>query len=96
MKKSKKIKSQTSEKTKDSDEIILDGTVLEAHPNASFDVKLDNEHIVFCVISGKIRKARIRVLPDDRVQIGVSPYDLNRGRIKYVYKKDQKKNDSRV
>lgn len=85
MKKTKN-KTQKSEKTS-SDEIILDGTVLEAHPNACFDVKLDNGHIVFCTIAGKLRQNRIRILPDDRVQIGVSTYDLNRGRIKYRYDK---------
>lgn len=91
MKKTKKIKSQNSEKL-DPNEIIVDGTVLDAHPNACFDVKLDNGHILFCTISGKIRKNRVRILPDDRVQIGISPYDLNRGRIKYRY--DNKKKEA--
>lgn len=91
MKKTKNIKSQNSEKL-DPNEIIVDGTVLEAHPNACFDVKLDNGHILFCTISGKIRKNRVRILPDDRVQIGISPYDLNRGRIKYRY--DNKKKEA--
>lgn len=49
MKKTKKIKSQNSEKL-DPNEIIVDGTVLEAHPNACFDVKLDNGHKLFCTI----------------------------------------------
>lgn len=90
-KKSNKNNTQNSEKL-DPNEIVVDGTVLEAHPNACFDVKLDNGHILFCTICGKIRKNRIRILPDDRVQIGITPYDLNRGRIKYRY--DIKKKDT--
>lgn len=48
--------------------------------------------INYFVQSGKIRKNRVRILPDDRVQIGISPYDLNRGRIKYRY--DNKKKEA--
>lgn len=99
MKKTKKDnKSQKCEKAS-SGGILVDGTVLEAHPNACFDVKLDNGHIVFCSISGKMRQRFIRVLPDDRVQIEISPYDLNRGRIKYRYSKkeqEQSNNDTGI
>lgn len=91
MKKTKKNKSQKSEKLNPSG-IYLDGTVVEAHPNACFDVKLDNGHMVFCTICGSIRQHFIRILPDDRVQIEVSPYDLTRGRIKYRY--DTRKKDT--
>jgi translation initiation factor IF-1 len=68
------------------DGIQLEGVVIEALPNAFFNVKLENEHIVLCHIAGKIRKNMIRILPDDKVQIEVSPYDLTRGRITYRYK----------
>jgi translation initiation factor IF-1 len=68
------------------DGIQLDGLVVEALPNATFRVKLANDAIVLCHISGKIRKNFIRVLPDDKVTIEVSPYDLTRGRIVYRYK----------
>jgi translation initiation factor IF-1 len=59
------------------------GDVLEALPNATFKVKLDNGHIILAHISGKIRISKIRILPGDRVTIELSPYDLTRGRIIY-------------
>lgn len=80
--KHKKSKSQKSEKTNLS-EVVLEGTVMEARPNAMFDVKLDNDQMVLCTICGKIRVNHIRILPGDRVQIGISIYDMTRGRILY-------------
>jgi translation initiation factor IF-1 len=80
--KHKKSKSQQIEKTNLS-EVVLEGTVMEARPNAMFDVKLDNDQIVLCTICGKIRVNHIRILPGDRVQIGISIYDMTRGRILY-------------
>jgi len=68
------------------DGITVEGIVIEALPNAMFRVKLQNEHIVLAHISGKIRKNYIRILPDDRVMLEMSPYDLSRGRITYRYK----------
>jgi len=50
-------------------------------PNATFKVKLPNEHVVTAHISGKLRMNYIRILPGDKVTIEVSVYDLNRGRI---------------
>jgi len=67
-------------------EIDVDGTVTEALPNAMFRVRLDNDAEVLCTISGKIRIHKVRILPDDRVQVGLSIYDMNRGRIKFRYK----------
>lgn len=71
--------------------IQVEGIVLEALPNAFFRVKLANEHEVIAHISGKMRTHFIRILPDDKVLLEVSPYDLNRGRIIYRYKDDDKK-----
>ena len=62
-------------------------TVLETLPNAMFKVILeDNKHEVLAHISGKMRKNFIRILPGDKVQVELSPYDLSRGRITYRYK----------
>jgi len=61
--------------------IEVEGTILEALPNAMFRVELDNGHKVLAHISGKIRMHFIRILPGDRVKLELSPYDLNRGRI---------------
>lgn len=75
-------KSQKSEKQNLS-EVVVEGTVLEARANAMFDVKLDNDNVVLCTICGKIRINHIRILPGDRVQIGLSIYDMTKGRILY-------------
>ncbi|MFC1545417.1 translation initiation factor IF-1 [Gemmatimonadota bacterium] len=66
--------------------ILVEGTVLEPLPNATFKVELDNGHEVLAHISGKMRMHYIRILPGDRVQVELSPYDLTRGRITYRYK----------
>ncbi|MCL6519988.1 MAG: translation initiation factor IF-1 [Armatimonadota bacterium] len=66
--------------------IRVDGVVEEALPNAMFKVRLDNGHEVLAHISGKMRMHFIRILPGDRVQVELSPYDLTRGRITYRYK----------
>jgi translation initiation factor IF-1 len=66
--------------------IELEGTIRESLPNAMFRVELDNGHKVLAHISGKMRQHYIRILPDDRVVVELSPYDLTRGRIVYRYK----------
>jgi translation initiation factor IF-1 len=66
--------------------IEVEGTVVEALPNAVFRVELPNGHEVLAHISGKIRMHYIRVLPGDKVLIELSPYDLSRGRITYRLK----------
>lgn len=63
------------------DVIEVEGTVVEAFPNAMFQVELPNGHQVLAHISGKLRMNFIRVLPGDKVTIELSPYDLSRGRI---------------
>jgi len=66
--------------------IEIEGTVVEALPNAMFRVELNNGHKVLAHISGKMRQHYIRILPEDRVVVELSPYDLTRGRIVYRYK----------
>lgn len=68
------------------DGITVQGVVTEALPNAMFRCELENGHKVLCHISGKIRKNYIRILPDDKVEIVLSPYDLTRGRITFRFK----------
>lgn len=63
------------------DVIELEGKVVEALPNAMFQVELPNGHIILAHISGKLRMNYIRILPGDKVTIEMSPYDLTRGRI---------------
>ena len=66
--------------------IEIEGSVVEALPNAMFRVELTNGHKVLAHISGKIRQHYIRILPEDRVIVELSTYDLTRGRIIYRYK----------
>ncbi len=63
------------------DVIEVEGIVIEALPNALFQVELDNGHKILAHISGKLRMNFIRILPGDKVTIELSPYDLTRGRI---------------
>ena len=63
------------------DVIEFEGVVLEALPNATFKVKLPNDHIITARISGKLRMNYIWILPGDKVTVEVSIYDLNKGRI---------------
>jgi translation initiation factor IF-1 len=66
------------------EEIIeVEGTILEALPNAMFRVELENGHKVLAHISGKMRMHYIKILPGDTVRVELSPYDLTRGRIIY-------------
>jgi len=66
--------------------ISVEGTVVEALPNAMFRVELENKHVVLAHVSGKMRMHFIRILPGDKVTVELSPYDLTRGRITYRYK----------
>ena len=60
-----------------------EGKVVELLPQANFKILLDNGHEIKAVISGKLRKNRIRILTGDRVKVAISPYDLTRGRVTY-------------
>ena len=63
------------------DVIEVEGTVIEALPNAMFQVELPNGHRIMAHISGKMRMNFIRIYPGDKVTLELSPYDLTRGRI---------------
>ena len=68
------------------DVIEVEGKVIEALPNAMFQIQLENGHVVLAHVSGKIRMHFIRILPGDRVTVELTPYDLKRGRITYRFK----------
>jgi translation initiation factor IF-1 len=63
------------------DLIEFSGVVVELLPNATFRVKLENDHIILAHTSGRMRKNRIRVLAGDKVTVEMTPYDLTKGRI---------------
>ena len=62
------------------------GFVVELLPNATFRVKLENDHEIIAHTAGKMRKNRIRVLAGDKVLVEMTPYDLTKGRITYRFK----------
>ncbi|MBQ9254690.1 MAG: translation initiation factor IF-1 [Bacteroidales bacterium] len=66
--------------------IQLDGIVVESLGNAMFRVELESGHVIIANISGKMRMHYIKILPGDKVQVEMSPYDLTKGRITYRHK----------
>ncbi len=66
--------------------IEVEGTILEALPNANFRVQLENGHEILAHISGKMRMHYIKILPGDKVTIEMTPYDLDKGRITYRHR----------
>lgn len=69
----------------------VDGTVEEALKGNKFKVRLENGHDVIGYLSGKMRRYFIRVLLGDRVTLELSPYDMDRGRIVFRYRRDQRR-----
>ena len=67
------------------DVIEVDGKIIEALPNATFRVELENGHVILCHIAGKMRMHYIKILPGDKVKLEMSPYDLTKARITYRY-----------
>ena len=65
--------------------IKLTGTVVEALPNTQFRVELENGHVIVAHMSGKMRKNYIRLVPGDRVEVELTPYDLTKGRKERIF-----------
>ena len=68
------------------DVLEVEGTVIDALPNAMFKVELENGHEVLAHVSGKLRMNYIRIVPGDKVKLEMSPYDLSKGRITWRVK----------
>lgn len=76
-----------NEDNKDSKKVIRrEGRVMEALPNAFFKVVLDDGKEIMGFLSGKMRLNRITILPGDKVNLEMSPYDDSKGRIVYRLK----------
>ncbi len=73
---------------KKEDKLEVEGTVVELLPNTQFTVELDNGHRVLAYLSGRMRRYYIRILLGDRVRVEMTPYDLERGRITYRYRRN--------
>ena len=69
--------------------IKLQGKVVESLPNAQFRVELENGHMIIAHVSGKMRKHYIRLVPGDRVEVELTPYDLTKGRISFRLKDER-------
>lgn len=66
--------------------LVFSGKVINCLPNALFKVELENGHQIIATISGKIRRFNINILQDDRVDVEMTPYDLDKGRIVFRHK----------
>ncbi|MBI4281043.1 translation initiation factor IF-1 [Candidatus Uhrbacteria bacterium] len=78
-------KSQNDAESASKEFIVVDGTVEELLPAATFRIRLENGKLILGHLSGKMRLHKIRLLPGDRVKIELSPYDLTKGRVIYRY-----------
>ncbi len=76
------------------DVIELLGIVEETFPNATFKIRVlspqAKDHVLHCTLAGRMRVSRVRILPGDKVKVEMTPYDLEKGRIVYRYRSDQK------
>lgn len=69
--------------SKNDSSIEMEGQIIDVLPNQTFKVELENEHIIVCYTSGKLRQNRIRLVLGDNVKIEMTPYDMTKGRITY-------------
>ncbi len=70
--------------------IKLVGVILEGLPSTQFRVELENGHNIIAHMSGKMRKNFIRLVPGDKVEVELTPYDLTKGRISFRLKDETK------
>jgi translation initiation factor IF-1 len=78
-------KSNPPQYTKESP-IEIAGSIKQVFPSATFAVELENGHTILAHIAGRMRRHRIRILPGDKVDVELSPYDLTKGRIVYRHR----------
>jgi translation initiation factor IF-1 len=64
-------------------ENVIEGEVLESLPSLKFKVKLEDGREILAYLAGRLRMFKIRILPGDKVQVEMSPYDQTKGRIVY-------------
>ena len=84
-------KKRTENRSRDEDKseatvLVIDGIVEKVLPNAVFNVRIAENHLVLAHVSGKMRMNYIKLLPGDRVAVEMSPYDKDKGRIKTRYR----------
>ena len=69
--------------SKNKDVLEMEGEIVEALPNQTFKVELENKFVITCYTSGRLRKNRIRLVLGDQVRIEMTPYDMTKGRVTY-------------
>ena len=81
---------------KDTKEAPLEvfGSIRQVFPSTTFSVELTNGHTILAHIAGRLRRHRIKILPGDRVEVELSPYDLTKGRIVYRYRAGEERRSS--
>jgi len=69
--------------------VNVTGTIVDVHPGGQFKIQLETGEDTFVTakLCGKMRKHRIRVILGDRVDVGLSPYDMTHGIIQFRHKK---------
>jgi translation initiation factor IF-1 len=81
---------------KDAKEAPLEvfGSIRQVFPSTTFSVELNNGHTILAHIAGRLRRHHIKILPGDRVDVELSPYDLTKGRIVYRYRAGEERRSS--
>ncbi len=79
----KTTKAKAASSNSQKEVIKLTGKVVESLPNTQFRVELENGHNIIAHMSGRMRKNFIRLVPGDRVEVELTPYDLSKGRISF-------------
>jgi len=59
----------------------VEGVVIAALPNGTYQVELSNGHRLLGFVTGRARREQSRKRPGDRIRLQLSPYDLSEGRI---------------
>ncbi|GAC1307376.1 MAG: hypothetical protein NVS2B3_10770 [Vulcanimicrobiaceae bacterium] len=77
---------RTNEEPSKEAPLELFGTIKQVFPSTTFAVELENGQTILAHIAGRLRRHRIKILPGDRVDLEMSPYDLTKGRIVYRYR----------
>jgi translation initiation factor IF-1 len=67
------------------DLIQIEGEVTRVLGGGTMEIQCENEVTVRGVLSGRMKKHRIKVMVGDRVQVSVSPYDTTHGLITYRF-----------
>jgi translation initiation factor IF-1 len=75
--------------TADKEVIKMVGVVVEILPSAKFRVELENGHTIIAHVSGKMRKNYIKLVPGDKVEVEMTPYDLTKGRITFRLREEK-------